>query len=217
MAISPALAAALIGGLGEVPQSIGTLMPTALDKGNRKRRQELERRATLGLLGLSEEEMAVQRTGMEKELEASERAIVDQRQRALAGAGAGSGDALKMAMETEQQQLEQRERMAESLMAQDVAEKEAELDELDQLVAEQARRQMERRAAVAAPVKQGAESLTDFLDFKRTTDQTADKADKQGAKDASIKLLMDQYGLTEEKAAEAYEGLSENYMELLEN
>ena len=211
------LTAALVGGLGELPQSIGTLLPTALDKSNKKRREELERRATLDLLGLTEDEMAVQRAEMDRELEATERSIEDQRQRALAGAGAGGGEALNIAMATEQQQLEQRGRMAESLMAQDVAEKEAELDELDQLVAEQARRQFERRAAVAAPVKQASESLTDFLDFKRTTGQKASKADEQGAKDASVKLLMGEYGLTREKAEAAYEELGENYMELLED
>jgi hypothetical protein len=215
MALSPMAIAALIGAAGEAPQTIGTLMPTALDIANRKRREELERRAAAGALGLTEEEMGVQRAAVERELAATERALRDQRQRALAGAGAGSGEALKVALQSEQQQMEQRQRMAEVLQAQDVAEKQAELDELDQLVAEQARRQFERRAALAAPNKSAAEAATDLTGFLRTTGQDAGVADTEAKKQASLQLIKDTYGLDDEKAEAAYAMFLED-LELLE-
>ncbi len=215
MALSPMAIAALLSAAGEIPQSVGALLPTALDRSNRKRREELERRAAAGALGLTEEEMGVQRAAVERELEATERALTDQRQRALAGAGAGSGEALKVALQSEQQQMEQRQRMSETLQAQDVAEQQAELDELDQLVAEQARRQFERRAALAAPVKAAAETTQDFTDFLRTTGQSAGVADTEAKKQASLKLIKETYGLDDAKAEEAYAMFLDD-LELLE-
>lgn len=211
MALSPALTAALLGGLSEVPQALGTLMPTALDRSNRERRRALERRAELNLLGLSEDEMAVQRDAVTREVEASERALADRRQRAMAGAGMGSGEALKVALEAEQAQLAQRSQLAQELQRQDVAEQAAELDELDQLIAEQARRQNERRAAIAAPVKQGADSLTDFLDFTRTSGQTKEKVD-----DSNVDYLMSNFGLSRADAKAAADAMANPDLELLD-
>lgn len=215
MALSPMAIAALLSAAGEIPQTVGALLPTDLDRANRKRREELERRAAAGALGLTEEEMGVQRAAVERELEATERALTDQRQRALAGAGAGSGDALKVALQSEQQQMAQRQRMAETLQAQDVAEQQAELDELDQLVAEQARRQFERRAALAAPVKAATETVQDFTDFLRTSGQDTRTVVSDEKKQASLNLIKDTYGLDDAAAEEAYAMFLED-LELLE-
>jgi len=213
--MNPMAIAALIGAAGEIPQAVGTLMPSALDKSNRKRREELERRAAMGALGLTEEEMGVARATTERELAASERAIRDERQRALSGAGLGSGDALKVALQSEQQQMAQRQRMSEVLQAQDVAEQQAELDELDQLIAEQARRQFERRKAVGDVAKGAAEAVTDMMGFSRTTGQSKEVADQDAKKTASINLIKETYGLDDEKAEEAYQMFLED-LELLE-
>jgi hypothetical protein len=210
MALTPALAALLLEGGSRLPSTIGTLLPTANDRSNRARRKEIERLAAADALGLTAEDLAVERTAQEQEMEADRRALDASRRSLLAGAGAGSGEALESAIAAEQAQLAQQQRLSENLQAQDREREEEQLDELDQLINERTRRQFERRQALGDLSSAIGESAQDFLGFVRTTGQTRDVAEAEARRKEGITHLIDTYGINPDKAEAAYDYLREN-------
>ena len=134
---------------GEAVATGAALLPTALDRRNAERLRRLERLAAADALGLSEDEASFIRGETRRAQAGARRALEADRARLLSAADMGSGQALAQAMAKEQQQLDAEQRLAESITEADLKKRAAQEDELEALIAAQARRQMQNRAAVA--------------------------------------------------------------------
>jgi hypothetical protein len=204
-----------IEGVSQAGQLATKLAPTKLDKRNKARLAALQRRADRDLLGLTDAEEQVLRSQMQQERAAEEKALTAERARAIAASGQGSGAELAMALEAEQQSMEGAQRMGESIAAADLQKAAEEQDELEQLYAAEAQRQVQRRQAAADALSNIGDVAQAELLFARETAQGAQGQDaqtgaaanrtaaKESAEESREALqkayLIEEYALTEEE------------------
>jgi hypothetical protein len=158
---------------GEAVGAAAAMAPTALDRRNRERLQRLERLAAADALGLSEQQAQAIRGESRRATAAARRALEADRARLLSSAG-GSGEALSQAIAKEQQEIESEQRLAERLSAADLQQAAEQEDELEALIAAQARRQVQRRASVADLSRAAAGEVSGLLGDLRVFGQGAE-------------------------------------------
>ena len=221
MAIDPLTLSMLIGGAQKAkPVAIGAGLPiageyaqmravtkdTALDERTAQRIADLERRAQLDALGLTPEQMQAMRAEMQRATAASRRAGEARAGMAMAGAGAGSGEQLSRAIAEEAALQQQQQQIAESLAAADLKRIAEEEEELEALIAQQAQREVDKRAARADFVTGSADIIGEFAGISSTTGEFSEQ---------DTKATADKFGVSDEKAREYLKFMSE-YPEFFE-
>jgi len=193
MAVIGTTGALLIGaGLPVVGKAIGNRIrskETDYDKYNQRQLAELERRQEMGTLGLSAEEERMLRDQFASPIIQTQREGEQRRRQLMASSDVGGGQALLQAGLADTAALEARGQAELAVAEADYKKEQAQRQELEDRMAQEARREMSIRERRAALVEQGVEAGGDFFARKR---QIA------GAKDPAVaKAVGNAYGITD--------------------
>lgn len=198
---------------GEAVGAAAAMAPTALDRRNKERLQRLERLAAADALGLSEQQAQAIRGESRRATAAARRALEADRARLLSNAG-GSGEALAQAMAKEQQEIESEQRLAERLSAADLQQAAEQRDELEALIAAQARRQVQRRASFADFTRAAAGEVSDLLGDLRVTGQGGEGPEAETEEESNTfekyQAGFEAAGITRQQAEELARFYEEN-------
>jgi len=201
--IDAALLAGLAPIVGAAAGTAGTLLPSDLDKRNAAELRRLKRKQELGALGLSEAEMDAMYRQEATQRAASQRASDAQRRALLSGQGAGAGASLQQAVLSDEQDAMAAERSAARIAEADAKRAREEEQEIEDRVAAQSERAMEKRASVADLLGAGAMAASETYQTKLLTQG---KDIPQGAIEAYAKRS----GMSSEEAAGYLNFFSEN-------
>jgi len=203
--MNPVLIALLTSMAGQAMSSAGQLIPSSQEKANKARLEQLKRREREGQLGLTQKEEAAIRGRMTAAQRQQQEFGEAERQRYLAGGGAATGgQALQQAVAGEEQRMRGASDIAQTVLEQDLAEREREMDELRALEAAASEAQQARISAIGAIGATGLEAALT---------ESKNQAIIQGQKDispAAVTGLAQTLGVSDEEARGLYELALEN-------
>lgn len=199
--MDPITLAILAGAAGTAIQGAGTLVGGAsLQRENKKRLEELKRKEEMGALGLTSKEEAAISGRLRGAQQTAQQQSEQLQKQLLAGGGmATGGQALAQEAAAQQARMAAETGVAQQVLEQDLARKQAQQDEMRALEAAVAERRKEAIGAVSAIAGAG-------LEAGLTT--SAQQAIIQGQKDISpekIAALANSLGVTEQEARGFYE------------
>ena len=164
-------------------------MQTDYDKYNQRQLAQLERRQEMGTLGLSAEEERLLRDQFASPIIQTQREGEQRRRQLMASSDVGGGQALLQAGLADTAALEARGQAELAVAEADYKKEQAQRQEIEDRMAQEARRQMSIRERRAALVEQGVEAGGDFFARKRMI---------AGAKDPAVaQAIGNQYGITD--------------------
>jgi hypothetical protein len=203
--MDPVTIALLTSMAGQAMSSSGQLIPSAQERANKARLEQLKRREREGQLGLTQKEEAAIRGRMTAAQRQQQEFGEAERQRYLAGGGAATGgQALQQAVAGEEQRMRAASDIAQTVLEQDLAEREREMDELRALEAAASEAQQARISAIGAIGATGLEAAMT---------EAKNQAVIQGQRDvspAAVTGLAQTLGVSEEEARGMYELALEN-------
>lgn len=203
--MDPITLAILAGTAGTALGNLPALIPSKLQRENKKRLEELQRREAAGELGLTRKEESAISGRLRSSAAGVQREAEDLQKRLLAGGGmATGGQALAATGQAAQQRMALESDVQQKVLEADLAEKQRELDEKAALQAAVEERRREVIGAVGSIAGAG-------LEAGLTTG--AQQAIIQGQKDISpqaVTGLSQQLGVSEEEARGLYELSLEN-------
>lgn len=173
---------------------------TDLDRRNEERIEALKRREEMGALGLTDAEEAMMRQQAESSRSAAQRSLEAERRAAQAAFGTGSGAALATNLAAEQGEMAGQQNIGNTIAAADLEEKDAEMDELEQLIAVNSNREMQRRAVRQEGLSNMGDVVTNEMLFRRETGQGAQGPDAETG--AAAKARTERPPKTDESASE---------------
>ena len=198
--MEPLTLALLAGAAGAAIKQAPKLAKTDLEKEQARRLAELQGRERAGGLGLTEQERAAVEARLRGGASQLQRQAEQERARLLAGGGAAmGGQALAQAQAAEQQRMQLETNVAESVLEQDLAEKERELQEMYDLQAAQSEMKARRQQAAADLAAGVIESGLAFSQQQSVI---------QGAKDISpeaLSAVQASFGVSEDEARGIFE------------
>lgn len=204
MALTPVATAALIGAGASALTSLPTLIPNKTDRENKRRLKELERKAAMGALGLSADEEAVLTNRLSARSAQAQAAADAERNALLAGGGVTGGAALQAAVASDAERARSESENAARVAEADLAQKQAQREEIAALQAAVSERTGQKVAA-ATGIATGA------LEAGITT--SAQQQYMQGklkADETAVKGLAAAYGISEDEARGLYEAVNRN-------
>jgi len=203
--MDPITLAVLAGVGGATVSNLPALLPSKLNRENKKRLEELKRREEQGLLGLTAKEEAAMSGRLRTTADQAAEQAAQQQKALLAGGGsARGGQALAQAQAAQQQRMELEQGVGQKILEADLAERQREEDEMRALEAAVEERRRELVGAVGSIAGAGIEAVF-------TT--AAQQAVIQGQKDispAKVQALSQQLGVSPEEARGYYEIAIEN-------
>tara|TARA_R100000951_G_C2633961_1_gene178638 strand:- start:308 stop:952 length:645 start_codon:yes stop_codon:yes gene_type:complete len=157
--MEPITLALLTAAAGATIKNAPSLIKSDLEKEQEKRLRELRKREATGGLGLTEEERAAIEGRLNQGAYRVQQQAGQERARLLAGGGgARGGQALEQATAMEQQRMQQQTDVAQNVLELDIAEKQAERDEMMSLQAADSEMNKARQQAVANIAAGGLEA-----------------------------------------------------------
>jgi len=190
---------------GSTITSLPKIIPSKLDRENKKRIEALKKREERVLLGLTQKEEAAMSSGLRSTADQASEQMEQQQKALLAGGGqATGGQALASALGLQQERMAMESEIGDRILQADLAERQREMDELRALEAAVAQKKQER---VEAGVGIAGAALE--AGFKGAAQQ----ATIQGQKDispAQVSGLASQLNISQEEARGMYEMAIEN-------
>ena len=164
MPLNPTTLSVLTGVGGQALSTLGDLLPSDLEKKNRKRLETLNRLEEMNALGLTDQERSVLEGRLSSKTDASSARADLERQRLLAGGGgAQPGQALLQAQNAEALKNQQLTQISQAIEEQDIKKKLAQEEELRALEAADAQIKQKRLGAVGAIGAAGLEAYMGSL------------------------------------------------------
>ena len=203
--MDPVTLAILSATAGTAASNLPALLPSKLNRENKRRLEELKRREEQGLLGLTAKEEAAIGGRLRTTADVAAKQAEQQQKALLAGGGsARGGQALAQAQAAQQQRMELEQGVGQKILEADLAERQREEDEMRALEAAVEERRRELVGAVGAVAGAGIEA--GFT-------ESAKQAIIQGQKDispAKVQALSQQLGVAPDEARGMYELAIEN-------
>jgi hypothetical protein len=194
--MDPVTAAVLVGLGGQALSQAGTLIPTKIEREQKKELEKLKRLEEMNALGLTEKEQAAMMGRLTAGSQQVQQQAADERARILAGGGmATGGQALQQAVAIDAARAAGQERVAQTILEQDLAKESAQKERIAAIEAAQSQKRAERAAAAASIAGAGLEAGV-------TT--AAQQKIIQGAKSPSpqmIAAVKTAYGVTTDEEA----------------
>lgn len=156
--MDPVTLAILTGVGGQALSQVGTLIPTEIERSQKKELERLKRLQGKGQLGLSEKEQAAMQGRLSVGSTQVQQQAADERNRILAGAGATGGQALQQAVAVDAQRAEGQERIAQTILEQDLAREAEQKERISAIEAAQSQKRAERASAAASIAGAGLEA-----------------------------------------------------------
>lgn len=197
---------AILGAAGGATASnLPALLPSKLNRENKRRLEELKRREEAGALGLTQKEEAAITGRLRTTADVAAEQMEQQQRALLAGGGAArGGQALAQATAAQQQRMALESDVGQKVLEADLAERQREEDEMRALEAAVEERRREVIGAIGSVAGAGIEA--GFT-------SAAQQAIVQGQKDispAKTAALAQQLGVSEQEARGLYEVAIEN-------
>jgi hypothetical protein len=203
--MDPVTLAILSATAGTAASNLPALLPSKLNRENKRRLEELKRREEQGLLGLTAKEEAAIGGRLRTTADVAAKQAEQQQKALLAGGGsARGGQALAQAQAAQQQRMELEQGVGQKILEADLAERQREEDEMRALEAAVEERRRELVGAVGAVAGAGIEA--GFT-------ESAKQAIIQGQKDispAKVQALSQQLNVSPDEARGYYELAIEN-------
>lgn len=157
--MDPVTLAILTGVGGQALSQVGTLIPTEIERSQKKELERLKKLQGKGMLGLSEKEQAAMQGRLSVGSTQVQQQASDERNRILAGGGSVTGgQALQQAVAVDAQRAEGQERIAQTILEQDLAREEAQKERISAIEAAQSQKRAERASAAASIAGAGLEA-----------------------------------------------------------
>lgn len=156
--MDPITLAALVGVGGQALSQAGTLIPTSVERTQKKELEKLKRMQEMNALGLTEKEQAAMMGRLSAGSEQVQQQAAQERARLLAGQGATGGQAMQQAVAVDAQRAQGQERIAQTILEQDLAREEQQKERMRALEAAESQKRAERVASVASIAGAGLEA-----------------------------------------------------------
>lgn len=156
--MDPITLAALVGVGGQALSQAGTLIPTSVERTQKKELEKLKRMQEMNALGLTEKEQAAMMGRLSAGSEQVQQQAAQERARLLAGQGATGGQAMQQAVAVDAQRAQGQERIAQTILEQDLAREEQQKERMRALEAAESQKKAERVASVASIAGAGLEA-----------------------------------------------------------
>lgn len=156
--MNPITLAILAGTAGQTLGQLPSLIPSSLERAQKKELEALKRRQELGTLGLTDKEQAAIIGRLSGGASQAEAYGESERMRALAGAGATGGKALEMAVLGDAARADRQEKIGQAVLEADLAREEAEKERIRALEAAAAEQRGQRLAAASSIAGAGLEA-----------------------------------------------------------
>lgn len=156
--MDPITLAALVGVGGQALSQAGTLIPTEIERTQKKELEKLKRMQEMNALGLTEKEQAAMMGRLSAGSEQVQQQAAQERARLLAGQGATGGQAMQQAVAVDAQRAQGQERIAQTILEQDLAREEQQKERMSALEAAASQKSAERVASVASIAGAGLEA-----------------------------------------------------------
>ena len=157
--MDPVTLAILTGVGGQALSQVGTLIPTEIERSQKKELERLKKLQGKGMLGLSEKEQAAMQGRLSVGSTQVQQQASDERNRILAGGGSVTGgQALQQAVAVDAQRAQGQERIAQTILEQDLAREEAQKERIGAIEAAQSQKRAERASAAASIAGAGLEA-----------------------------------------------------------
>lgn len=157
--MDPVTLAILTGVGGQALSQVGTLIPTEIERSQKKELERLKKLQGKGQLGLSGKEQAAMQGRLSVGSTQVQQQASDERNRILAGGGSVTGgQALQQAVAVDAQRAEGQERIAQTILEQDLAREEAQKERISAIEAAQSQKRAERASAAASIAGAGLEA-----------------------------------------------------------
>lgn len=156
--MDPITLAALVGVGGQALSQAGTLIPTEIERSQKKELEKLKRMQEMNALGLTEKEQAAMMGRLSAGSEQVQQQAAQERARLLAGQGATGGQAMQQAVAVDAQRAQGQERIAQTILEQDLAREEQQKERMSALEAAASQKSAERVASVASIAGAGLEA-----------------------------------------------------------
>lgn len=156
--MDPITLAALVGVGGQALSQAGTLIPTSVERTQKKELEKLKRMQEMNALGLTEKEQAAMMGRLSAGSEQVQQQAAQERARLLAGQGATGGQAMQQAVAVDAQRAQGQERIAQTILEQDLAREEQQKERMRALEAAASQKKAERVASVASIAGAGLEA-----------------------------------------------------------
>lgn len=156
--MDPITLAALVGVGGQALSQAGTLIPTSVERTQKKELEKLKRMQEMNALGLTEREQAAMMGRLSAGSEQVQQQAAQERARLLAGSGATGGQAMQQAVAVDAQRAQGQERIAQTILEQDLAREEQQKERMRALEAAASQKRAERAASIASIAGAGLEA-----------------------------------------------------------
>jgi len=156
--MDPVTMALLVGVGGQALSQAGTLIPTEIERTQKKELEKLKRMQEMNALGLTEKEQAAMMGRLSAGSEQVQQQAAQERARLLAGQGATGGQAMQQAVAVDAQRAQGQERIAQTILEQDLAREEQQKERMSALEAAASQKSAERVASVASIAGAGLEA-----------------------------------------------------------
>jgi len=156
--MDPVTMALLVGAGGQALSQAGTLIPTEIERTQKKELEKLKRMQEMNALGLTEKEQAAMMGRLSAGSEQVQQQAAQERARLLAGQGATGGQAMQQAVAVDAQRAQGQERIAQTILEQDLAREEQQKERMSALEAAASQKSAERVASVASIAGAGLEA-----------------------------------------------------------
>jgi hypothetical protein len=201
--MNPLLLSGLVGMGGQAASTLGTFIPTAAERTQKRDLKELQRLQEMNALGLTDKEQAAMVNKLSQSANMQQQQSMQDRARLLAGGGtATGGQAMQEAVALDAARAAQQERVGQVVLEADLAREQEQKDKLAALEAAAAQIRTDRINAIGGIVGAGIESAV--MGKK-------DEKGLQGAKAPSPQLIAQAkqtYGFTDDKEAIGFIELS---------
>lgn len=178
--MDPITLAALVGVGGQALSQAGNLIPTSIERTQKKELDKLKRMQEMNALGLTEQEQAAMIGRLSAGSEQVQQQAAQERSRLLAGQGATGGQAMQQAVAVDAQRAAGQERIAQTILEQDLAREEAQKERMRALEGAESQKRAERVAAIGSIAGAGLEAAVSTK---------AQQATLQGSKNPSAQLV----------------------------
>ena len=156
--MDPITLAALVGVGGQALSQAGTLIPTSVERTQKKELEKLKRMQEMNALGLTEKEQAAMMGRLSAGSEQVQQQAAQERARLLAGQGATGGQAMQQAVAVDAQRAQGQERIAQTILEQDLAREEQQKERMRALEGAESQKRAERAASIASIAGAGLEA-----------------------------------------------------------
>jgi hypothetical protein len=157
--MDPVTLAILTGVGGQALSQVGNLIPTGIERSQKKELEKLKRLQEMNALGLTEKEQSAMQGRLSAGSTQVQQQAAQDRARILAGGGSVTGgQALQQAVAVDAQRAQGQERIAQTILEQDLAKEAEQKERISAIEAAQSQKRAERASAAASIAGAGLEA-----------------------------------------------------------